>query len=90
MTFTLPDDASRLRCGHCGNLTRFDVVRTVRTSEYWHANLAGEVEVEECTVLSEDVEAVRCRWCSASDHIEIVPRPEFGGPSQEGPGDGGV
>jgi hypothetical protein len=48
------------------------------------------VEVEECTVLSEDVEAVRCRWCSASDHIEIVPRPEFGGPSQEGPGDGGV
>ena len=90
MTFTLPDDASRLRCGHCGNLTRFDVVRTVRASEYWHATLAGEVEVEERTVLSEDVEAIRCRWCSASDHIEVVPRPEFGGPSKESPGDGGV
>ena len=90
MSLPLPDDASRLRCGHCGNLTRFDVIRTVKSLEYWHANLAGEVEVEERTVLSEDVETMRCRWCSATDGVEIVPRPEYGGPSQEAPGDGGV
>jgi len=90
MSLPLPDDASRLRCGHCGNLTRFDVIRTVKSTEYWHANLAGDVEVEERIVLSEDVEEIRCRWCSATDGVEIVPRPEFGGPSQEAPGDGGV
>ena len=90
MSLRLPDDASRLRCGHCGNLTRFDVIRTVKSTEYWHANLAGDVEVEERIVLSEDVEAIRCRWCSATDGVAIVPRPEFGGPSQEAPGDGGV
>lgn len=90
MTPALPDEASRLRCGHCGNLTRFDVVRTVRSNEFWHANLAGEVVIDERTVLAEDVEVIRCRWCSATDRIEIVPRPEFGGPVQEAPGDGGV
>lgn len=90
MSLSLPDDSSRLRCAHCGNLTRFDVVRTVKTGEYWHANLAGEVVIDERTVLSEQVESITCRWCSAGDRIEIVPRPEFGGPSQEAPGDGGV
>ena len=69
---------------------RPDVTRTVRSREYWHASLSGEVAVEEHEVLAEHVEAVTCRWCSASDHIEVVPRPEFGGPSQEAPGDGGV
>ena len=46
--------------------------------------------MEEHEVLAEHVEAVTCRWCSASDHIEVVPRPELGGPSHEAPGDGGV
>jgi len=86
----LPDDASRLRCGHCGNLTRFDVVRTVRTEEFWHATLSGDVEIEQTSVLAEEVEVVRCRWCSATDRIELVPRPEFGGPDREAAGDGGV
>lgn len=90
MTIQLPDEASRLRCAHCGNLTRFDVVRTTKTEEFWHASLAGEVSIDERTVVSEIVEMIRCRWCSASDRIEIVPRPEFGGPTQEAPGDGGV
>jgi len=90
MSVQLPDDASRLRCGHCGNLTRFDVVRTRRTSEYWHATLAGDVDIEEVTDLAEEVETIRCRWCSASDRIEVVPRPEFGGPDKEAAGDGGV
>lgn len=90
MSSPLPDETSRLRCGHCGNLTRFDVVRTVRSSEYWHATMAGEVTVDELTVLAEQVETIQCRWCSATDRIEIVPRPEFGGPTQEAAGDGGV
>lgn len=90
MSLQLPDDASRLRCAHCGNLTRFDVIRTTRTEEFWHADLAGNVSIDERSITLEQVERIRCRWCSASDHIEIVARPQFGGPSQEAPGDGGV
>jgi DNA-directed RNA polymerase subunit RPC12/RpoP len=86
----LPDEKTRLRCGHCGNLTRFDITRTVRSADFWHANLAGDVEVEESVVLAEEVESIRCRWCSSSDRIEVVPRPEFGGPDREAAGDGGV
>ena len=51
--------------------------------------MAGEPLVEETQVLEEQVEKVVCRWCGASDRVEIVPRPEFGGPADEGPGDGG-
>ena len=86
----LPDPRTRFRCGHCGNLTRFDVTRTVSTTEYWHADMAGSVNIEDTTVHAEKVTAVSCRWCGASDRIEIVLRPEFGGPAQESPGDGGV
>jgi RNase P subunit RPR2 len=86
----LPDEKSRWRCAHCGNLTRFDLTRASTVTEFWHADLAGVVTVEERNVGAEEVLAVSCRWCGASDRIEIVPRPEFGGPSQEAPGDGGV
>ena len=89
MPVALPDDRSRFRCAHCGNLTRFDVVRSARVSEFWHVAMSGEPVVEETTVLGGEVESVRCRWCSAADRIEIVPRPEFGGPTQEAAGDGG-
>ena len=51
--------------------------------------MAGEAEVEETEILSEFVESVTCRWCGAADRIEVVARPEFGGPESEGPGDGG-
>lgn len=70
----LPDDSSRLRCAGCGNLTRFDVTRTRRTSEFWHFDLAGDHVVEETRLDSEDVESVVCRWCGRSDAIEIVDR----------------
>ncbi len=89
MPAQLPDDRTRLRCGHCGNLTRFDVVRTTRVKEYWHASMAGDVAIEDREVLAEDVEVIACRWCSASDRIEVVLRPDLGGPSQEAAGDGG-
>jgi hypothetical protein len=60
----------------CGNLTRFDVTRTVRSVEYVHLDLAGEPAVEEREVLSETLESVRCRWCNALDQVELVPRPK--------------
>ncbi len=74
MAVSLPDESSRWRCGGCGNLTRFDVTRRRRTTEYWHFDLAGEVEVEDTEVLSEDVETVRCRWCGRDDAIELIAR----------------
>ncbi|MFZ4485232.1 MAG: hypothetical protein ACOYO9_01470 [Candidatus Nanopelagicales bacterium] len=89
MAITLPDVTSRFRCAHCGNLTRFDVVRTTRVSEFWHLAISGEPVIEESVVLDESIEQVQCRWCSATDRVEIVPRPEFGGPAQEAAGDGG-
>lgn len=76
MAVSIPDDSHRWRCGGCGNLTRFDVTRTRRTTEYWHFDLAGEHRVEEVELRAEDVEQVACRWCGRSDAIEIVSRAE--------------
>lgn len=71
---SLPTPGTRWRCSQCGNLTRFDVVRRSRVREFWHVDLAGDPAVEETEVLSEEVELVRCRWCS-SPAVELVPRP---------------
>jgi hypothetical protein len=79
----IPDTEHRWRCAHCGNLTRFDVVRRNRTREFWHLDLAGEPTVEETEVLEELVEEVRCRWCSKDDAIEIIERPGPGDPMPE-------
>ncbi|HSV41734.1 MAG TPA: hypothetical protein VLI04_23410 [Nocardioidaceae bacterium] len=76
MAHSLPDANSRWRCGGCGNLTRFDVTRTTRTTEYWHFDLAGDHRVEESHVEHENVESVTCRWCGRSDAIELVSRAE--------------
>ena len=70
----LPGPDQRWRCSGCGNLTRFDVARTRRTTEYWHFDLAGEHVVEETEVQVEVVESVTCRWCGRSDAIEVVDR----------------
>ena len=70
-----PDPDQRWRCSACGNLTRFDVTRVVRSREDVHVDLAGEQAVEEREVLSEVVEHVTCRWCSAVDAVEAVLRP---------------
>ena len=70
----LPDAQNRWRCGGCGNLTRFDVTRSRRTTEFWHLDLAGEHTVEEETLLAETVEKVVCRWCGRDDAIELVDR----------------
>jgi hypothetical protein len=70
----VPDPTQRLRCSGCGNLTRFDVTRSRRTTEYWHFDLAGGHEVEQTDVLGETVEAVKCRWCGRDDAIELIAR----------------
>ncbi|CAA9330718.1 MAG: hypothetical protein AVDCRST_MAG72-308 [uncultured Nocardioidaceae bacterium] len=74
MVAPLPDDVSRWRCGACGNLTRFDVARTRRTTEFWHFDLAGSHRVEESETRDEQIESVTCRWCGRSDAIEVVAR----------------
>lgn len=83
----IPDDAHRWRCGGCGNLTRFDVTRTRRTTEYWHYDLAGEHTVDDEQLLSEDVEQVSCRWCGRADAIEVVARADA--PLDQDPTSGG-
>lgn len=45
--------------------------------------MSGEPVVDDTEVLLDEVESVTCRWCGASDRVEIVPRPEFGGPESE-------
>ena len=75
MPTAVPTDDTRWRCTGCGNLTRFDVVRSVRTRDFVHADLSGEQEVEESEVLAEVVEQVTCRWCNGVNTVELVPRP---------------
>ncbi|GAA1703858.1 hypothetical protein [Fodinicola feengrottensis] len=72
----MPTEHTRWRCGQCGNLTRFDVTRTVRSREYVHVDLAGEGSVQEREVLAETVERVVCRWCQGTDTVVVVPRPD--------------
>jgi hypothetical protein len=78
MALTIPDERHRWRCGHCGNLTRFDVVRRARTREFWHVDLAGAPEVEGLEVLEEELDGVSCRWCGNGDRIEVIARPQPG------------
>lgn len=75
MAVPTPNAETRWRCTLCGNLTRFDVTRSMKAVEFIHLDLAGEPRVEERDVLSETIESVRCRWCNAVDQIELVDRP---------------
>ncbi|MCX4749553.1 hypothetical protein OG455_29265 [Kitasatospora sp. NBC_01287] len=83
MPVPAPTAETRWRCTLCGNLTRFDVTRSSRVVEYLHLDLAGEPKVEETEVLSETLESIRCRWCNAVDQVELVARPDAGGPAAD-------
>ncbi len=72
----IPDADHRWRCGGCGNMTRFDVIREAKTSEFWHLDLAGSPKVEDTDTLSERIVSVSCRWCGRDDAIEVMARPE--------------
>jgi hypothetical protein len=76
MSLPAPSEDTRWRCSLCGNLTRFDVTRTTRAVEFVHLDLAGEQKVEEREVLEDNIESVRCRWCNATDSVELVPKPD--------------
>lgn len=89
MELPIPPEGSRWRCGHCGNLTRFDVTRTRTVTEFWHFSLAGEPEITETDVPRESLLQVGCRWCGSGDRIEVVARPGASGDAGE-PGLGGT
>lgn len=74
MAIPVPDESTRWRCSRCGNLTRFDVVRSTRARQYWHFDLAGDKVVEQSDPLLDEIEAVTCRWCGAGDTVELVQR----------------
>jgi hypothetical protein len=64
----------RYRCTACGNLTRFDVLAVRRTRAFHHYSVAGELTVEDETLLDEQIAAVECRWCGGTgDAIEAIP-----------------
>ena len=65
-------DVLRYRCAACGNLTRFNVVTTRRTSAFHHYSVGGDLEIEEVEVLDETVEDVTCRWCGNGKAVEIL------------------
>lgn len=65
----------RFRCTGCGNVTRFDVVATVRSRAYHHFDLGGDRQVEEEEVLDRRVESVTCRWCHRDDAVEVEATP---------------
>ena len=69
----LPGPGERLRCTACGNLTRFDVVTSRRTTCFWHFTVAGELTVEDERDLAVQAEEVRCRWCGSASDVEVVP-----------------
>jgi ribosomal protein S27E len=58
--------AVRYRCTGCGNLTRFEVVASQRTKALHHFSVAGDLTVEDETVLESHVEQVTCVWCGAT------------------------
>lgn len=83
MGIAVPTGSTRWRCARCGNLTRFDVVRLRRLKEFWHFDLSGAVSVKDVEAIREVIEQVTCRWCGSADDVEIVPRPDQGGPDTE-------
>ena len=84
MPVAQPGPDTRWRCTLCGNLTRFDVARSTRATEYVHVDLSGVQAVEERRLLEDAVEHVTCRWCGAVDQVELVPRPDAGSTSAAG------
>jgi hypothetical protein len=86
--YRLPAAGERLRCGACGNLTRFDVVTAGRTAAFWHYTLAGDLAVQEERDLGTVVEQVRCRWCGSDTQVEVVPA--FGAHATAAPADPGT
>ncbi len=87
-----PVVATRYRCTSCGNLTRFDVTTTRRTRAFHHYSVGGDLDVEDVTVLAEDLESVECRWCGPPGvvvEIDAEAAAELEASGGSGPGDEG-
>lgn len=65
----------RYRCTSCGNLTRFTVTTTRRTTAFHHFTVGGDLTVEDEEVLEERVEAVTCRWCGTGTGVVALDAP---------------
>lgn len=65
--------SARYRCTSCGNLTRFDVTSTRRTTAYHHYTVGGDLSVEDEHVLEDRIESVECRWCATAGRVEALP-----------------
>ena len=63
---------TRYRCGGCGNLTRFTVIATTRTSSYHHFTLGGELGIEDVEVLAKKIDSVVCRICGQDKNIQVI------------------
>ena len=85
---TLPGPGQRLRCGGCGNLTRFDVVTSRRTVSFWHYTVGGELSVEEQRDLEVVAEELRCRWCGSATQVQVVPALAVAAPGEAAGGAG--
>ena len=62
----------RYRCTACGNLTRFDVITTRRTSAFHHYTVGGELRIEEERILEERTDEGSCRWCGTGTSVVTV------------------
>jgi hypothetical protein len=69
------EPGNRFRCDGCGNVTRFDVVATIRSRAYHHFDLGGVDTIEEEEILARDLESVTCRWCGRDDAVTVEPAP---------------
>ncbi len=68
------DAVRRYRCTACGNLTRFTVTTSRRTTAFHHFTVGGDLTIEDVEVLEDRVEAVTCRWCGTG--VGVVPLDE--------------
>lgn len=59
----------RYKCEGCGNLTRFDVTVSERSTRFWHVALSGDGAVEDTAVEEQVIGAVTCRWCGSADRV---------------------
>ncbi len=51
-------------------------MRSTRSRQYWHFDLAGDVSVDEEDVDQDEIVSVTCRWCGATDTVELIARAE--------------
>lgn len=86
MPTDIPSETTRWRCSPCGNLTQFDVIRS-HGGGVLAPHHGGEPDVSEVRVQSEVLDRVACRWCGATDRIEVIPRPSPEAAAEDHPGE---